>query len=217
MSMIDFLRHLDLAILYRVNTVWISPVLDWVMLIVSAPRFFLIPGIAAGVLLAWKGGFRGRLFLVLIALAVMIGDGGIDKYGKRWVHRARPNEALEGVRVFDGNGVTWAWPHSEPGGRSFPSGHVFNNVALAMMACAIYGWRRLGWVWLWAALVGYSRVYLGAHYPSDVAGSAVLAVGYSWAILFGAAALWRAAAPRWFPRWAAVYPELPIWGRRKLQ
>ncbi len=213
--MSDFLsslHHLDLAVLYRINTVWISTPLDWLMLTVSAPKFFLWPGLVAGFLLAWKGGFRGRLFLVLIALAVVIGDGGIDNYGKKWVHRARPNEALDGIRVFDGQGVSWAWPHREPGGRSFPSGHVFNNVALAMVACAVYGWRRFWWVWLWAALVGYSRIYLGAHYPSDVLGSAILSVGYSWAILAGARTLWRVWAPRGWPGLASAWPELPIWG-----
>jgi undecaprenyl-diphosphatase len=205
--MFSFLHSFDLALLYKING-WTSPALDWLMLVVSAPKFFLWPGIVAGLLLAWKGGFRGRVFLVLVGLSVLVGDGLIDNYGKRWVHRPRPNEALEGIRVFDGQGVSWAYPHTEPGGRSFPSGHVFNNVSLALLACAVYGARRFWWVWLWAALVGYSRIYLGAHYPSDVAGSLAIAVAYNLALLALARAAWRRYAPVACPALAVAFPEL---------
>ncbi len=207
-ALLHFFHQLDLALLYRINGAWSSPLLDWPMLVVSAPKFFLVPGIVAILLLAWKGGFRGRVFLLLVALAIVLGDGVIDRYGKRIVHRSRPNETLEGIRTFDGDGVTWAWPHAVTRGRSFPSGHVFNNVALAMMACAVYGARRFGWVWLWAGLVGYSRIYLGAHYPSDVVGWLVLAGLYCWLILAAARWAWRRWAISLMPRLAAAHPDL---------
>ncbi|SDT98147.1 undecaprenyl-diphosphatase [Verrucomicrobium sp. GAS474] len=216
-ALLQTLSSWDIALLFRINGAWSSAFLDPVMLAVSSPKFFAIP-IAAGVVaLAIWGGFKGRTFLVLLALSIALGDGVIDNWGKKIVHRPRPNEALEGVRIAEqagvgeGIAVRWAWPRAEPGGRSFPSGHVFNNVALAFLACVVWGGRRFGWVWivwLWAALVSYSRVYLGAHYPSDVLGSLLLALGYLWGIVFVARVLWRRWAPRIAPRLAQAHPEL---------
>ena len=213
-SLLQTLSSWDVALLFRINGAWASPVLDPVMLAVSSPKFFALPIIAGVVGLGIWGGFRGRVFLVLLLLAVALGDGVIDNWGKKIVHRPRPNEALAGVRIAEQQGVgksiavRWAWPRAEPGGRSFPSGHVFNNTAFAFLACLVWGWRRFAWVWVWAALVGYSRVYLGAHYPSDVLGSLFLAIGYLWVIVWGGRAIWRRYAPRLAPRLAEVHPEL---------
>ena len=210
MPLLETLRQADLATLYQINTGWITPWADRLMLIVSAPKFFFWPGLLAVIALLRYGHFRERLLLVLLALAVTLGDGVIDNYGKKIFHRPRPNEALTGVRIVETNGIRWAYPRTDPGGRSFPSGHAFNNVALAMVVCAVYR-KRTRWVfliWLWALLVSYSRVYLGAHYPSDILGSWLIAIGYSWAILAGTAALWRHHASRLYPKLATAHPEL---------
>lgn len=68
---------------------------------------------------------------------------------------------------------------------SFPSGHT-------MAAAAVYGllalllWQRGRYGWaigaaLWVLLIALSRVYLGAHYPSDVLAS--LALGTIWLVI----------------------------------
>jgi undecaprenyl-diphosphatase len=56
---------------------------------------------------------------------------------------------------------------------SFPSGHTTASFALAMAAALVF--RRLGpWPLVAAALVGFSRIVVGMHYPGDVLAGALL-------------------------------------------
>ena len=86
-------------------------------------------------------------------------------------------------------------------GRSFPSGHVMDNVCVAVVLSLFY--RRRGWLYfLVAALVGYSRIYTGAHWPSDVLLTGCLGVAFALGIV--AAARWIFWRTRWAARWDAA-------------
>lgn len=68
-------------------------------------------------------------------------------------------------------------PIVHAGGSSFPSGHTTAAFAVALMLCRFLP-RRLGIPALgMAAMVSFSRLYLGVHYPSDVAVGILLASG----------------------------------------
>ncbi len=68
---------------------------------------------------------------------------------------------------------------------SFPSGHTMAAIAYyGLLALVLWQRGRRGWAilaGLWVPLVALSRVYLGAHYPSDVLAS--LAVGTIWLVI----------------------------------
>ena len=81
-------------------------------------------------------------------------------------------------------------------GYSFPSGHTFAGLMLYGML-AVYLWqdRRRGpalLMALWGPLIGFSRIYLGVHYPSDVLAS--LTAGVLW-MLPGLALMGRGLPP----------------------
>lgn len=67
------------------------------------------------------------------------------------------------------------------GGPSFPSGHTTQAFSTATAVSLAYPkWYVIVPAYLWACEVGYSRMYLGVHYPSDVIAGAVLGAGSAW-------------------------------------
>jgi membrane-associated phospholipid phosphatase len=63
-------------------------------------------------------------------------------------------------------------------GYSFPSSHTSNAFQLATSLTIVYPkWYVVAPSYLWASAVGYSRMELGVHYPSDVLAGAIIGSG----------------------------------------
>lgn len=92
---------------------------------------------------------------------------------KALTDRARPFFDLEGTRVI-------GWRQL---GRSFPSGHTAQTFFLVTLLS--HQFQLVTWVtvplYTVAVLVGFTRMYVGAHYPRDVIAGAVL--GSIWGVL----------------------------------
>jgi undecaprenyl-diphosphatase len=112
---------------------------------------------------------RGRATALL---GVVLSTAAVVCVIKALTGRVRPCHALE-----------WAGAQSIrlPNDFSFPSGHAAGAFAVAGFVCAVH--RPLGVaLFVVAALIAFSRVALGMHYPSDVAAGALLGtfVGLCW-------------------------------------
>jgi undecaprenyl-diphosphatase len=84
---------------------------------------------------------------------------------------------------------------SLPATHSFPSGHATVSFACATTLALAVPRLRIP-LYTLAALIAFSRVYVGVHYPVDVLAGAVLGVGIAIALRMLGAALRRSAPPR---------------------
>jgi undecaprenyl-diphosphatase len=124
-----------------------------------------VPLLVAALILIVVGRLRGLRFVALAIISVVIADAIGTHVFKHTLLRPRPCIALEDVRLLVGC-------TNLP---SFPSNHAVNSSVLATLAI-LY----LPRLWLAAAalvlLIGFSRVYVGVHYPLDVLGGSALGI-----------------------------------------
>jgi undecaprenyl-diphosphatase len=208
---------MDQGILYLINQRWTNPGFDLFMAGVSNIEIWKPFLVLIGLAVAVWGGFRGRAFLLCLLISLLIAEN-ITNILKTWVDRSRPKQ-VQAVRMVE---LQRARPEfltlfktprirfsdqtdRNRSGPSFPSGHTTNNTVIGV-CCTVF-FRRRGWLyWIVAACIGYSRIYLGAHWPSDVLGTVFLAAGETLLILAGIEMLWRWLGPRLF---SSVYERHP--------
>jgi membrane-associated phospholipid phosphatase len=76
--------------------------------------------------------------------------------------------------------------HSHGGSPSFPSGHTSMAFGTATSVVLAYPkWYVAVPAFAWAVSVGQSRMYLGVHYPSDVAAGAIIGIGSAFLVHYG--------------------------------
>ncbi|MBF0169852.1 MAG: phosphatase PAP2 family protein [Nitrospinae bacterium] len=176
----NVLSSLDASLFFAVNNGLSTPWLDGVM------TFFTVAGDFAGwalfgalFILLWDTpNAKRRLLAFAAALAL---SGGTVNLIKEVVARDRPLEAFK--QGIDAGTVTIHTPYHELVARSFPSGHTQAAFTAALFFVLYY--RHRGWGALLlttASLVGFSRIYVGAHYPADVAAGALLGAAGAWLV-----------------------------------
>jgi undecaprenyl-diphosphatase len=158
---------LDVVLMQRVHG-WATPwaTTAWTLVTSSGSSLFTLC-VVAGVAVALDRQSR-RSEAIMLVLAVA-GSALVGAALKATIRRPRPDLFLPLVRAS---------------GWSFPSGHTLNAIALYGMLAWLAGQARPGWqrvlltagAFGWAGLVGFSRIYLGAHYPSDVAASMLIGI-----------------------------------------
>ncbi|MBN1128995.1 MAG: phosphatase PAP2 family protein [Chitinispirillaceae bacterium] len=164
--MLDILYTWDEALFLFFNTILSLPLLDPFFTTITHGRFWIAPGAGLVLLLFLKLGWKKTGLLAALSIAtVAITDPLGAQILKPLFHRLRPcnpDAFVEGGRFLLGFKTTL----------SFPSIHAMNMFGQATVFSLLYR-RCTLWFFLFAGLIGYSRIYVGVHYPFDVLGGAV--------------------------------------------
>ena len=160
----------DQKLLVLINSVWVAPWADSFFGFItnfhknfqfSVPLAILLLGLL--LMVDWKGGLKVLLSLILV---VAISDMVSYRLIKKHVERPRPKDNIElagHLRLI-----------GQAQGTSFPSNHASNCFAAAVVLA--HNFRRRYLFYTLAGIIGYSRIYLGVHYPSDVVAGAIVGI-----------------------------------------
>lgn len=168
------LPEIDISLFFLINKNLSNGILDVVMpFITDNPKIVFLPLVLRT---AVRERSKAWTYFLISLLAVGFADAG-GAMLKELIGRVRPCNALDGVNLLVGCGKSF----------SMPSNHSSNAFAFAM---AFWFLRRDAVTYFFiivAAAIGFSRVYVGVHYPFDVAAGAALGAGCA----YGAIRLFR--------------------------
>lgn len=149
-----------LVFLNGLHTSWLDP-----MMYYSSKTIFWLPLYLLLLFLLFRT-FGKQMWIPVcgIVLTLIISDQVTTSLMKPFFERLRPSQepALAGLLhlVYDYKGGLYG----------FASSHAANTFATATFFWVIlrerYRW--IGWLFFWASVMTYTRIYLGVHYPGDV-------------------------------------------------
>lgn len=152
--------------------------LDWLDPIMKTltGTFIWIPLYAFLVYLIFKAyGMKSFWYVGFIVLLILMADKFTSGFMKPFFERLRPchDPRWEGmINTYAGCG----------GKYGFASSHASNTFAIASyMFLVLRGKiRAMGWLFLWAGVISYTRIYLGVHYPADILVGALVGIACGW-------------------------------------
>jgi membrane-associated phospholipid phosphatase len=163
-------QNLDIRILRSINSPEKLPS-DKFFQLVSNTNTYVVIGIPATIGTVGLIKHDDKLIRnACVAIAAVAVNSVITEAMKYTINRTRPfNTYTDIVRK------------SPAGSPSFPSGHTSSAFATATSLSLMYPkWYVIVPSICWAGTVGYSRMHLGVHYPSDVLAGAVIGAGSAW-------------------------------------
>lgn len=170
--MMETLIQWDKSLFRFINQSLYSDAMDTIMHYISERWFWFPVYLLLIIYLVYL--FRRRALWIIAATLLLIASSDLisAKVVKPLVQRHRPCRAEANlgfsVRILPGAGC------SEYG---FVSSHASNSFGMVVFFGLLFYKRNKWWMWgglVWASVIGFSRIYLGQHYPSDIVGGAIL-------------------------------------------
>ena len=171
--MIDTIVEIDKHMMVFLNKTISNPIFDFIMPIITNQNFLVFSGLILIGYLAYYGGKRGRITIVLLLVAASFSDAICFQVIKPWVGRIRPShDFYEYINLLVSKG----------GKYSFPSNHAANSFVFATVLSYFYD-RNRTFLYILASTIAFSRVYVGVHYPLDIIIGSIIGYIISWIFL----------------------------------
>lgn len=156
--------ELDREIFLELNSSFHNPWLDQLMMFLSTTTAWIPLYLFLLYLLIKNYGKRTWLILLAVALTILLADQITSSIMKPFFERLRPShEPSLAERVYIVNQYR--------GGKfGFASSHAANTFGIATLMWLVLKVYRpwIALLFLWVVGVGYTRIYLGVHYPGDI-------------------------------------------------
>ena len=156
----ESLHKIDEYLFRIINSAGLEQV-DGVMILISSKWLWIPLYLYLLYLLYQKYASKFIWVLISLGLLIFLADYGSVHFFKEVFQRLRPCQQLDNIRVVDGCGALYG----------FVSSHAANTFALAFLVSFLLKSKKVFFfLFSWAVLIGFSRVYLGVHFPFDIVG-----------------------------------------------
>ncbi len=166
--MFHFLIQVDRSVFLFFNKTLANSFFDTIFPIITEPRNWLIVGLIVMIFFIFKEKKKAIGIIALVLVAAALSDLIAYRILKPLFSRLRPCHPeffIEGGRFLIGMKTSF----------SFPSNHAMNMFTAATVLSYFYQ-KYSGYFFGFAALIGFSRIYVGVHYPLDIIGGAVFGI-----------------------------------------